>query len=333
MALKTTAGEVIRCPGGHRNLRETVDDETAGCTPGNPPLEVRICFAISFATAISCVSRYTLNATRNGRAPIAVTPPSDELVGPKSGANVRSRNARIHPCECRAGRWCSGRVAPWRRGTPESPALCPPAHQAAGPGRRTLASYSHHRHKRHDVCRAMRGCSPLFGEVDPVGCDAHGCECRFHHGSRVADEGEHERLCAVSLCTSSNRTPVTAVMAERSASIVAASRPSEKFGTHSTTRGHQLFLNRSMSQRCIAALPRRWSSSDVTQHVCGAVGPGHDAARFANEQCARRDVPRRELPAPECIEPPSATSARSSAAAPARRMPLAAPITAANCDR
>src|SRR6266542_3298043 len=44
-----------------------------------------------------------------------------------------------------------------------------------------------------------------------------------------------ERLCAVSDCTSSSCAPGTALIAARSASMVAGSRPSEKFGTHSTS--------------------------------------------------------------------------------------------------
>src|SRR5204862_501880 len=82
------------------------------CPPGSPPLDVRICFAISFATAISCVSRYTLNATRNGRAPIAVAPAVGcTLLGPKSGSSARSRMASNSPLRTSGSSTRSGRVA------------------------------------------------------------------------------------------------------------------------------------------------------------------------------------------------------------------------------
>jgi len=59
------------------------------------------------------------------------------------------------------------------------------------------------------------------------------------------------------------------------------------------------------------------------QYIGSAVGPSHDAARFANEQCACRDVPRRELQLPEAVEPSSRDVREIERGAPARRMPLA----------
>ena len=208
------------------------------CTPGNPPLDVRICFAISFATAISCVSRYTLNATRNGRAPIAVAPAVGcTLLGPKSGSSARSRMASNSPLRTSGSSTRSGRVAARayrktgiRSSFPtRSPSVCASATHSSivMPVTGTNGTTS---------VAPMRGCSPLclVRSIRSV-ATRMAANAASTTAAGLPTNVNTERLCAVSLWTSSSCTPVTAVMVERNAPIVAASRPSEKFGTHSTS--------------------------------------------------------------------------------------------------
>src|SRR3989442_3764994 len=113
-----------------------------------------------------------------------------------------------------------------------------------------------------------------------------------------------ERLCAASAWTSSSLTPGTLVSARRSASMVAALRPSEKFGTHSM-RGEGIVTFSSAPQEVPEPFVQRRVAGDhrsVLQHVGGAVERCHHAARFPDQHHAGSHVPRRERELPEAIE-------------------------------
>src|SRR5207249_2506083 len=99
-------------------------------------------------------------------------------------------------------------------------------------------------------------------------------------------------------------------------------------------RRHQLLLSRSMSHLWIAALPATTEPSLSLLNTSAAplsrvtMPP---ASRISNAPAAMSHGASCSSQKPSSR--PAATSAKSSAAAPARRMPLAAPVTAANCAR
>src|SRR5258708_27768305 len=175
----------------------------------------------------------------------------------------------------------------------------------------------------------------MFGEIDPLLCDAHRGEGGSDRRGRRRDEREHRAVVRrVGLHIEQLRARHSADRRAQRVDGGGITPLGEVRYAFDQRRGHQLFLNRSMSQRCIAALPATsdpfpslLSTSDAPS--CRVTMP--PASRMSNVPAAMSHG------ASCCSQKPSsrpaATSARSRAAAPARRTPLAAPITAANCAR
>src|SRR3989442_2119907 len=286
-----------------------------------------------------------LYATRNGRAPIAVAPAVGWVrFGPKSGSAAGSRPMRSRrPSNCplrRVGRLSrSGRVAA-RAYRYTGIASSRPTRSASARARATQSSMVTSRTGTNGTTSVapMRGCSPAC-RVRSIRSVA--TRTAASAASTLASGGatnvNTERLWAASAWTSSSLTPGTLESALRRASMVAALRPSEKFGTHSTrgdgidtsnaergTRNAEqqggLWLLRSYV-RSAFPLPRSafsWSVQElhepavhlriaghhrpVLQHIGRAVERGHHAARLADEHNAGGHVPRSERQLPETIE-------------------------------
>src|SRR3982751_117901 len=135
-----------------------------------------------------------------------------------------------------------------------------------------------------------------------------------------------ERLCDASEDTSSTETPSTAAMAERIASTTSGRRPSEKFGTHSTSfiagKGEgSRKTGGDARRRAPAANPnesrgadrveqpfvhRRAAGDEASVHETADVAAfeiGHHTTGLAHEQHAGRDIPRSEAQLPETLKP------------------------------
>src|SRR5712691_10097888 len=149
----------------------------------------------------------------------------------------------------------------------------------------------------------IRGCSPVWRERS---IRSVATRMAASAASTLASGGatnvNTERLWAASAWTSSSLTPGTLVSARRSASMVAALRPSEKFGTHSI-KGDG--IDSRAPQEVPEPFVQRRVAGDhrsVLQHVGGAVERRHHAARFPDQHHAGSYVPRRERELPEAIE-------------------------------
>src|SRR6266516_1179293 len=186
----------------------------------------------------------------------------------------------------------------------------------------------------------IRGCSPVWRERS---IRSVATRMAASAASTLASGGatnvNTERLWAASAWTSSSLTPGTPVSAVRRASMVAALRPSEKLGTHSTSgdgivtsnaecgiRNAELMdARRARGSRFHSALriphsalsggphevqqppmQRRIAGDHgaVLQHVGRAVERGHHATRLADEHHAGGHVPRGQRQLPEAIEAP-----------------------------
>src|SRR6266540_1310864 len=191
-------------------------------TPGKPPPLSRTTTAIARAISTSSVSRLTLNAIRGRRAPTMTPPaPSSSRGGPKSGrtspASMRRCSSAGPPCR-KTGSSSSDPIRSARRSAQ------PRARSAAAGSSATIGTTS---------AAPMRGCAPSCRRRSIRSCAvAIPDRSAATRSSSSPTSVNTERLWSGSEWTSSNS--VWCESAARRASIVARSRPSEKFGTDSS---------------------------------------------------------------------------------------------------
>ena len=207
----------------------------ARARPGSRRRVSRTTAAIARATSTSSLRRLTLKAISGRRAPTSTAPARGiEL----RRAEVRRELARVDPPlellrpaapeerRAAARRRRRGRPADRARRSARPPPAPPPA--------RPLHVLRAHRDERDDVRRAdprMRALVPAQVDALARALDA-GDERRRRAPSSVPTSVNTERLWSASAWTSSSRAGPPSAAA--SASIVARSRPSEKFGTDSS---------------------------------------------------------------------------------------------------
>ena len=201
-------------------------------TPRKPPPRSRTVAAISTA-AWSRPRRFTLNAISGLRAPTRTAPADGSSAsGPKSGAARRppgaGRAPRHRPAGRRPGRGRAARrgrrAGPWRRSARRASARR--AARARGP-RGSIGTIG------TTSAAPIRGCAPSWRRRSIRSRATATASASASTSSRSCPTTVNtERLWSGSLWTSSRRT--RAASARPIASIVAGSRPSEKFGTDSS---------------------------------------------------------------------------------------------------
>ncbi len=210
-------------------------------TPGSPPPDSRSSAAIAAATARSSVSSSMLKAASGGRAVTSVAPAVGcGAPGPKSGARSPAASARRAP-RCRRGESRRARRAPERsRGSPyrNTGRPMPPSSAAtASASSRALA-----RARRHRARRPGRRRAPRRTDARRCGRRCRSARCtpwrrRPAPSIRSTQAPRASAPCGCGPRRSGGRAGRRRPNAAAIAAIVSGSRPSEKLGTESASRG------------------------------------------------------------------------------------------------
>ena len=202
-------------------------------TPGKPPVRSRTASAISRA-ASSEPRRFTLNAISGRRAP-TITPPTAGSIRarPEVGLELAGVDPRLQPVEAAAP--VERRPAHRRRvDEHRQPERAEPlAERRAPPARARSMSDWRSATSGTTSATPIRGCAPsCWRRSIRSRATSTAATSASTSGPSSPTTVNTERLWSASACTSSTRA--CADSASPIASIVARSRPSEKFGTDSS---------------------------------------------------------------------------------------------------